>query len=67
MVSDAVTVQAMVVPTFCGGAGDALIDRIWTVAEAGTDNAVSNPIRQKELVLEIFMEVYTSNKGRHCP
>ena len=54
--SDAVAVQVMVVPITCGDAGDGVMDRICTVAEAGTDNAASRPIRYKELALGIFME-----------
>jgi DNA repair photolyase len=55
-VSDAVAVQVMVVPITCGDTGDGVMDRIRTVAEAGTDNAASIPIRHKESVLGIFMK-----------
>jgi len=55
-VSDAVAVQVMVVPITCGDLGDGVMDRICTVAEAGTDNAASSPMRYKELALGIFME-----------
>jgi hypothetical protein len=45
----------MVVPITCGDAGDGVMDRICTVAEAGTD-AASSAMRYKEIVLGIFMK-----------
>ena len=55
--SVAVAVQVIIFPIACGDLSEGVMDTNCMVAEAGTDNAPSIPMRHRDFVLEILMKV----------